>query len=173
VSTAGGGPHAVLAFGAACSDCYGLRVEKKGVGPRKASGTTRRVGRVLVIDNEASIAEMLRQALSDEFEVTATTDPIAALGWLLAGDWYDVILCDVMMPTMHGVELRQRVHAERPDIAARIVFVTGGVGWEHLRRAMDELPNMVLPKPFELGALREMIRRRTSSQPPPRRAVRS
>jgi CheY-like chemotaxis protein len=130
------------------------------------------MGRVLVIDNELSIAEMLREALGDEFDVTVTSDPVAALGWLLAGDWYDVVLCDVMMPTMNGVELRERVHGVRPDIAARIVFVTGGVVSEHLRREMDELPNMVLPKPFDLGSLREMLRRRTSTRPPPPRAGR-
>ncbi|MGH7298379.1 MAG: response regulator [Polyangiaceae bacterium] len=128
---------------------------------------------MLVIDNEARIAELLRQALSDEFEVTTTTDPIEALGWLTWGDWYDVILCDVVMPTMTGVELRDRVNDVRPDLAMRIVFVTGGVVLEPLRHRIAELPNTVLEKPFDFAALREMIRRRTSSGLPPRQAAQS
>jgi CheY-like chemotaxis protein len=110
--------------------------------------------------------------LSDEFEVTATTDPSEALRRLTSGDWYDVVLCDVMMPTMNGVELRDRVHAARPDLAARIVFITGGVPWAHVREQLDAVPNMVITKPFDSGALRELIRRRTASDPPPRRASR-
>ncbi|HEY1693622.1 MAG TPA: response regulator [Polyangiaceae bacterium] len=141
-------------------------------GPRRASGTSRRIARVLVIDDETLIGELLRQALSDEFEVTATTDPIEALGWLTWGDWYDVIFCDVMMPTMNGLELRDRVADVRPDLAIRIVFVTGGIVLEHLRRRMAEVPNTVLEKPFDFASLREMIRRRTSSRPPPRRTAR-
>jgi CheY-like chemotaxis protein len=125
---------------------------------------------VLIVDDERFVAEALRLVLSDEFEVVATTDATDALEWLVSGDWYDVILCDVMMPIMNGVEFRNRVHAARPDLAARIVFVTGGILWERVRNLLDSVPNAVVDKPFDTGALRELIRRRTASEPPPRRA---
>jgi DNA-binding NtrC family response regulator len=136
---------------------------------RSISGTTSRVGRVLVIDDDVQLANATRRLLCDEFEVIATTRPAEALLWLTRGDWYDVILCDVVMPTMNGVELRNRVHAVRPDLAARIVFVTGGVVWAYLHRLLDDLPNPVLDKPVDFGALREFIRRRVHIDPPPRR----
>lgn len=139
-------------------------------GTRTISGTRARIARVLVIDDEPTVAAVLRVSLSDEFQVTVTSDPHEALGWLTSGDWYDVILCDVMMPALNGLDLRDCLHAQRPDLASRIVFVTGGLLYEHLRLRLDQVPNMVLAKPFNLTALREMIRRRTASNPPPGRA---
>ena len=130
------------------------------------------MARILVVDDERLLGESIRRGLSNEFEVRTTTDAGEALGWLTSGDWYDVILCDVMMPTMTGVELRHRVHAVRPDLAARIVFMTGGILWAHVRELLDAVPNTVIAKPFDLGALRELIHRRTASEPPPKRASR-
>jgi CheY-like chemotaxis protein len=127
---------------------------------RPASGTKPRVGRVLVIDGDPGAAKSLRLALSDEFAVTATTQPAEALASLATGDWYDVILCEVMMRTMNGVELHDRVQARRPEQAARIVFVTGSAPWDYLRRLLDALPNVVLEKPIDITGVRELIRRR-------------
>jgi CheY-like chemotaxis protein len=137
---------------------------------RPISGTTPRIGRVLIVDDEKLLAETLRRVLCDEFDVNLTTDPAEALRWLTSGDWYDVILCDVMMPTMNGVELRNRVHATRPDLACRIVFVTGGITWAHVRKLLESVPNTVLAKPFDFPALRDLIRRRTVSEPPSRQS---
>jgi DNA-binding NtrC family response regulator len=125
-----------------------------------------RAARVLVIDDEIRIASALRRLLSDEFETTATTRADEALEWLTSDGWYDVILCDVMMPLMNGIELRNRVHAVRPDLAARIVFVTGGIVVAHLRDLLDATPNTVLEKPLDFGALRELIRRRARAEAP-------
>ncbi len=137
---------------------------------RRGSGQTARVGRVLVVDDEPLIGRSLQLVLSDEFEVTATADAAEAVGWLTSGDWYDVILCDVMMPLMNGIELRDRVHAHNPELAARIVFVTGGILRPDVHALLDGVPNAVLAKPFDFPSLRELIRRRTRSTPPPRRA---
>jgi CheY-like chemotaxis protein len=129
------------------------------------SGTVPRIPRVLVIDDDALVARALRRVLSDEFDVSATTRPLDALEWLTSGDWYDVILCDVEMPAMDGLVLRDLIAASRPDLAARIVFLTGG--W-HPR--LDSVPNLVLAKPLDTDPLRALIRRRTREEPVARRA---
>jgi CheY-like chemotaxis protein len=128
------------------------------------------VGRVLLIDDDLRVANSLRLVLSDEFDVRSTTRPSEALASLLGGDWYDLVLCDVTMPTMNGLELHDRVRTRRPDQAARIVFMTGGVPWDYLRRLLDALPNVVLEKPIDVMGLRELIRRRVRLDPPPRSA---
>jgi DNA-binding NtrC family response regulator len=143
----------------------------RGHSSRPASGTTPRVGRLLIVDDESRLADAVRRLLSDEFEVTVTSLPIEALKWLLCGDWYDVILCDVMMPVMNGVQLHDRVHAVHPELAARFVFVTGGVSVDSVRQLLDSVPNLVLERPIDFGALREFIRRRVISKPPPRRSA--
>jgi hypothetical protein len=92
-------------------------------GQRIASGTRPRVARVLVIYSERLLAEALRLALSDEFETKVATDANKALASMMAGDWYDVVLCELTMPGMNGVELRNRVQAVSPELAARVVFI--------------------------------------------------
>jgi CheY-like chemotaxis protein len=128
---------------------------------RTRSGTTPRVARVLVVDDEPYVADAIRLVLSDEFEVTATTDPVDALERVRDGARYDVVLCDVMMPGMNGVVLRNRVHAVAPELAASFVFMTGGVLHAHLRQLLGSVPNPCLEKPLDFAALRAFIRRRT------------
>jgi CheY-like chemotaxis protein len=146
-------------------------VTERPTGPTSAEpGSRPKVARVLVIDDEVRVAAALSRMLSDEFDVRSTTRPAEALQWLTGGDWYDVILCDVMMPNMTGVELHQRLQATHPDLAARIVFVSGGSLSEPIRSYLDSTPNTVLSKPFDLASLRELIRRRARVQSAPSRS---
>jgi CheY-like chemotaxis protein len=131
--------------------------------PRTASGTVPRRARVLVVDDEHLVAESLRLVLADECSVTATTDPTRALADIAEGESFDVILCDVMMPVMNGVELRNRIESVAPDQAARIVFVTGGIVNPEVRALLESVPNAWLEKPLDLEGLRELIRRRVRS----------
>jgi CheY-like chemotaxis protein len=130
---------------------------------RTASGTLPRRARVLVVDDESLVAESLRLVLSDEFVVSATTQPESALAGIASGESFDVILCDVMMPAMSGVELRNRIEDIAPDQAARVVFVTGGIVMPEVRALLESVPNAWLEKPIDLEGLRELIRRRVRS----------
>jgi CheY-like chemotaxis protein len=131
--------------------------------------------RVLVVDDEPLVAESLRLVLSSEFSVTTTTDPAQALAWVSEGASYDVILCDVMMPTMNGVELRNRIEEVVAEQAARIVFITGGILLPSVRALLEQVPNAWIEKPIDVEGLREFVRRRVRSESPawrvPSRAV--
>lgn len=134
---------------------------------RTSSGTSRRVARVLVVDDEPLIADAVRRVLEEEFDVASITDALEALERLVSGDWFDVILCDVMMPKLNGVELRNRVHAHDPELAARIILVTGGILMPSVERMLEGVPNLVLTKPFDFAGLRDFIRRRATAHPAP------
>jgi CheY-like chemotaxis protein len=129
---------------------------------RPLSGERRRIPRVLVVDDEPLLGRVLQLLLSNEFEVTATADPNEALSLLTTGPYVDVVLCDVMMPVMNGVELRERVHAVSPELAARFVFITAGIPGPEERRLLESVPNAVFTKPFRVTALRDHIRGMTS-----------
>ena len=92
-------------------------------GRRIASGTRPRVARVLVVGSEPPFAEALRRSLSDELEVRIAVDARRALASMMAGDAYDLVLCQLRMPGMNGDELRDRVRATLPALAARFVFI--------------------------------------------------
>ena len=127
---------------------------------RTASGTRQRPARVLVVEDEVVVAESVRLVLSSEFEVAVSTRPEEALARLRRGETFDVILCDVMMPGMNGVELRDGVDQFAPEQAARIVFITGGMPMPHVRELVERVPNTCLEKPLDFEGLRELIRRR-------------
>lgn len=133
---------------------------------KPGSGTRRRVARVLVVDDELLVAESLRRVLADEFEVTVVTDSGAALARLVSGDWYDVVLCDIMMPGMHGVALHDHVKRDQPDLAARFIFITGGIVLPHVQTLLEGVSNLVLAKPLDMPAMRELVRRRTRPEEP-------
>jgi CheY-like chemotaxis protein len=129
-----------------------------------------RQARILVVDDEPMVAHALSLVLSREFAVTTTTQPEKALEWIVSGESFDVVLCDVMMPEMNGVELRARIDAVDPDQAARIVFVTGGVLLPHVRKLLESVPNAWIEKPIDIDGLRELVRRRVRAVKPSWRA---
>jgi CheY-like chemotaxis protein len=147
------------------------------VPPNAPPAPETKAGRVLVVDDEPLILESIRLVLSNEFAVVVTTLPEQALAWMTPGASaeagrppevsprvpFDVVLCDVMMPGMNGIELRDRIHAVSPEQAARIVFVTGGALLPHVRAMLERVPNAWLEKPIDMEGLREFVRRRAGS----------
>ena len=81
-----------------------------------------------------------------------------ALRLLDGGVGFDLILCDLMMPEMDGVDLHARLAARAPEQVARMVFLTGGAFSPRARRFLDEVPNPRVPKPFDGPALRGLVR---------------
>jgi CheY-like chemotaxis protein len=120
-----------------------------------------RRGRILVIDDEPMIGRSLQRKLSPEHDVVTLTNARDALQRLVAGDWFDVILCDVMMPEMTGMDLHAEVSRLAPSALKRIVFLTGGTFTARAREFLDAVPNRHLEKPFTdemlKGLLRELL----------------
>jgi PAS domain S-box-containing protein len=126
--------------------------------PRPARSARR--GRVLVIDDEPLVLGAVCRLLDDEHEVTAFTSGQQALDRLLAGDRFDLLLCDLMMPEMRGDELFSILEARFPEIAARMVFMTGGAVTDLASAFAAERPNAVIEKPFDASALVAFVRER-------------
>ena len=99
-------------------------VAKPATAARAAVGG--RVGRILVVDDEPSLGKMIETVLSSEHEVIAVTSAREALARIEAGDTFDAILSDVMMPEMSGRALYNRLTELAPDLAAKVIFMTGG-----------------------------------------------
>jgi len=81
----------------------------------------------------------------------------AALGRIEAGERYDVILCDLMMPQMTGMELHEALRLRDPALAARVVFITGGAFTERASAFLRDVPNACIEKPFDPDRLREVV----------------
>ena len=117
--------------------------------------------RVLIIDDEVTITNALRRFLAHEHDVTVYNDPLAALVLIRDGVAFDVILCDLMMPRMNGVQLHLELARIAPGQAASTILMTGGSlpreAIEHLARG--NVPN--LAKPFDSRRAAEPDRARS------------
>jgi CheY-like chemotaxis protein len=103
--------------------------------------------RVLVVDDEPAIGRLLAAVLGHhEIEIVASGE--AALARLRADDRFDVIICDLMMPTVTGIDVHAAIAAERPGVEQRFVFITGGAFTESARAFLARIPNRHLVKPF-------------------------
>jgi CheY-like chemotaxis protein len=116
-----------------------------------------RRGRVLVVDDEVSVANTIQRALQTTHDITIVHDGAAALAVIEAGQAFDVVLCDLMMPVMSGMELFARLSSSRPDVAERIVFVTGGAFTADARSFLERSDNVQLEKPFDVKTLRRVV----------------
>jgi signal transduction histidine kinase len=117
-------------------------------------------GRILVVDDEPIVCFSLERLLSTEGEVVAVTSAAQGLARLRAGDRFDVILCDLMMPEMDALAMYDAVRAIAPDQADAMVFVTGGAFTERARTFLDQVANPSLGKPFDVDALLSLVRSR-------------
>jgi PAS domain S-box-containing protein len=113
--------------------------------------------RILVVDDEQLIGSTIRRLLSTH-EVVALTDPRQALARLCGGEHFDLILCDLMMPQLSGMELHQQLARARPEAARRMVFMTGGAFTDRAREFLEQVGNPQLGKPFAPQDLRDSVR---------------
>jgi PAS domain S-box-containing protein len=113
--------------------------------------------KVLIVDDDPLVAQTLRRALR-EHDVTTAANGRQALELLGAAQDFDVVVCDLMMPVMTGMELHAVLARERPDMAARMVFITGGAFTPAARAFLNQVPNPRLDKPFSSDRLRAAVR---------------
>lgn len=123
--------------------------------PRPMTTQGARRGRVLVIDDEPTIGKVLERILA-EYTVVIVGDAREALT-RLANETFDVIVCDLMLPRMSGMEFFQQFQKTRPDLAPRVVFLTGGAFTPGARQFLTSIPNRHLRKPFEASAVRRLV----------------
>ncbi|MEY4577865.1 MAG: hypothetical protein RL701_2568, partial [Pseudomonadota bacterium] len=119
-----------------------------------------RRGRVMVIDDEASLGMLVCRALSRDHDVSCYLDARNALTQLDADPGVDVILCDLMMPLMTGVEFYEQLNQRRPEHVPRVVFMTGGAFTPGTRAFLESIPNQYVAKPLDITLLRAIVNER-------------
>jgi signal transduction histidine kinase/CheY-like chemotaxis protein len=109
--------------------------------------------RILVVDDEQHMCDVCSRTLQRAgYVVLATSDPHAAVELLQSDQPFDLLLTDIKMPTMSGLDLA-RVARER-DPAIAIIIMTGYASLENLHQSVQRGVADFLAKPFELEQLR-------------------
>ena len=112
--------------------------------------------RILVVDDELPVASMLSRVLDEDHDVVVATSGEAALE-LLEQARFDVVFCDLLMPTMSGMELYAEVRRRHPGQEKRIAFMTGGAFTPRAAQFLSQVPNPRIEKPFDLRAVRAIV----------------
>ncbi|MDP2275187.1 MAG: ATP-binding protein [Archangium sp.] len=115
-------------------------------------------GKVLIVDDEEGVVRATARLLRGAHEVLGVSDPREAVRRIDAGERFDVIFCDLMMPHLTGADVYARIHAVSPAQAERMVFVSGGVLKAELDRFLEQVPNERLVKPVDATKLKELAR---------------
>ena len=116
-----------------------------------------RRGRILVVDDEAGIRGFLSRIFNRDHEVVLARSGAEGRDILEQDQSFDVILCDLMMPEMSGMDLHAWIAAEHPELGPRIVFITGGAFTPGASEFLARTGNPVVEKPFHAGALKNLV----------------
>ncbi len=108
--------------------------------------------RVLVIDDEPAIGRLLA-TLFAHHQVEVVTSGESGLARLRETDAFDVVICDVMMPRVSGIDIHAAMAAERPGFERRFLFVTGGAFTERSQAFLQRVPDPRVDKPFSIEGL--------------------
>ena len=116
-----------------------------------------RRARILIIDDDVMLSTAMRRALIQEHDVSGENSAEEALKRLAGGEPFDLIICDLMMPHMSGMDFHAELERLDPEQAKRVVFMTGGAFTARARVFLDRVPNVRIEKPFEVHNLRALV----------------
>jgi CheY-like chemotaxis protein len=120
------------------------------------------IGRVLIVDDEAQVCEMVRDALVEfGYEVAVAGGGPEALG-LMTSFGPDAVLLDVLMPGMSGAEVLARMRQDHPAVA--VVMLTGNQDQHAARQLLANGAFDYVRKPFDLQVLERVMAAAVASQ---------
>lgn len=116
--------------------------------PEPLSSAPRPSGlRVLLIDDDPAVVDVVLRSLELANSVEAATSGAEGLRLALEGA-YDLLICDLRMPDLDGLELFVRLVAARPELAARVLFISGDTNSAATRGRLAATGRPLLTKPF-------------------------
>ncbi len=121
------------------------------------SAKTKTESRILLVDDEISILEVFRRVLTRQgYQVETTANSKDALD-RINSKHYDLILCDIQMPHMNGIQMYQELENTCPDVLPRIVFISGDTVDAKTSAFMHSVSNPFLHKPLTINDLLEKV----------------
>lgn len=125
----------------------GLAVVERSRDSRPISENPLRRLRLLIVDDDAMVLSALRRRLRRRYETVTVLGGAGALARIEEDPDFDSIICDLMMPEIDGKSFYDQIQKDHPQLADRVVFMSGGAFTPRLRKFAAAIPNPVLRKP--------------------------
>lgn len=113
---------------------------------------------IAVIDDEKEILDVLQRFLTkdNQFKVLSYSDPVAALSSVKTQK-VDLILLDIMMPGLNGIEFLEKINSSNPDI--KVIMVTASASLERIFKSHKFNAYDFIEKPVNLKELETKIKK--------------
>jgi two-component system cell cycle sensor histidine kinase/response regulator CckA len=124
-------------------------------------------GRVLIVDDEPQVAEVVRLILQSDHDASTAAGAAEAFDILTAEPAavaFDLILCDLHMSGMSGMDLYDKLLTTRPEAAERMVFMTGGTFTSRSRDFVAKVKNTCVDKPVDATELCALVASRVQKR---------
>jgi CheY-like chemotaxis protein len=119
---------------------------------------------ILVVDDEPSVLRFLCRTLEGQgYKVDAVQDARKVLPRLQNGG-YDLILLDIKLPGISGIELYKQLQRRNPTLAKKVVFITGDIMGGDTRNFLSRTKAHYMVKPFSADQLRKEVNRILSAR---------
>lgn len=113
---------------------------------------------ILVVDDNADLLNYMREILEDQYEVLMARDGREA--WeIVRQDLPDIVVSDVMMPHMNGLELTQQIKADQRTCHIPVVLLTAKISIENKLQGLEAGADSYIPKPFNEKHLMIRVRK--------------
>ncbi len=122
-------------------------VEEAHPPERQAAAPATR-GRILIVDDEPLLLRAMSDLLASAHDVVVAQSGRQALDLLRSDRAFDVVVADLMMADVNGMELYEAVRVDHPGLEERILFMTGGAFTLRARDFLAEVSNPRIEKPF-------------------------
>jgi PAS domain S-box-containing protein len=113
----------------------------------KKSGRTGKA-RILAVDDEQAVSDIINRVLTDEGHKVETVDNAADALKKIKGQRYKLIILDIKMPDISGMELYRRIQEIDKSLTRRVVFITGDVMGTDTKEFLSEVKAAHIEKPF-------------------------
>ena len=113
--------------------------------------------RILLVDDEPLVLKSTQRSLSPHHDVTGVRGGEQALDILRSNTDFDLVLCDMMMPGVDGVDVYEYLRDNAPQLADRMVFCTGGVFTQRFEQLLESTNNLIIHKPIDVDELRALV----------------
>ncbi len=121
---------------------------------------------ILIVDDEKLICMSLGRLLSSDYTVYTASNGQEGLDIIRSNGNIDVVLSDIMMPVMDGIEMMETVGHENPDII--IIAMTAVCSGENVTKVMEKGADAYLLKPFDVDHLEHTLKKLIESKLPNR-----
>jgi two-component system cell cycle sensor histidine kinase/response regulator CckA len=123
------------------------------------------IGRVLIVEDQPEVAQLVQRMIEPAgYSITVATDALTAVTQVASGARPDLLITDVVMPTMTGPELASALRTHQPDLP--VLYMSGYTAASLGPQLNLDDNSMLIEKPFTRSAMLGAIRTLCGPQPP-------